>query len=117
MRDDKYFGNMDKKAPEFETHQNLQEKSWYLKSIYETGIVPDMATYKDVEVVFGPLRIYAMYGNRTDRFDYKFISPKIFKVWINDHDTVKCRIKKFTDNKLIFYADYNDGHFIVEMER
>ncbi len=117
MRDDKFFEDQNRKEKVFDTHRKLMEKSWKLKSIYETGIVPDMARYENVEVVFGPLRIYAMYGNRTDRFDYKFISPKIFKVWINDHDTIKCRIKKLTDHQLEFYADYNDGHFIVEMER
>ena len=117
MRDDKFLKNIDKETTDFPTKEKLMARSWKLKSIYETGLVPDMATYKNVEIVFGPLRIYAMYGNRTDRFDYKFISPRIFKVRITDTDTVTCRITKLTDNHLEFNADYNDAHFIVEMER
>jgi len=117
MRDDKFLMNeLQTKPKTFDTQEKIMAHPWKLKSIYETGLVPDMAQYKDVEIVFGPLRIYAIYGNRAERFDYRFVSPRIFTVKING-DTVKCRISKLTDRQLHFYADYKDGHYLVEMER
>ena len=93
----------------------LQSRSWKLVSIYDTGIVPDFAKYnEDVEIVFGKLNMYAIYGNKSEVFPYRFIGPKIFKVRIADDDAV-CRIHTLTPDKLIFHADYKDSHFIVEL--
>ncbi len=96
-------------------NKRIQKKVWKLVSIYETGLVPDVAKYNDdVEVVFGKLNIYATYGKRSEVFPYQFVSEKIFKVKIGD-DIVLCRIHTLQDNKLIFHADYNDSHFILEL--
>ncbi len=98
--------------------KKLQSHTWKLLSIYETGLVPDMARYNDVdvEIIFGKLNIYAVYGNKSEVFPYKFISPKIFKVSIGGNEAI-CRIHKLTDKKLVFHADFQDSHFIVEMEK
>ena len=93
----------------------LQSHSWKLVSIYETGIVPDFAKYNDdVEIVFGKLNMYAIYGNKSEVFPYRFIGPNIFKVRIMDDEAV-CRIQTLTPNKVIFHADYKDSHFIIEL--
>jgi hypothetical protein len=96
----------------------LQSKAWKLVSIYETGLVPDMARYKDgeVEIIFGKLNLYAVYGNKSEVFPYKFIAPDIFKVMINGDEAV-CRIKEITPKKVVFYADLNNSHFILELKR
>jgi len=87
---------------------------WQLKSITETGIVNDEALFKDVEIVFSQYHIYALYGNRVDKFKYKFLSPKTFLVNIENED-VKCRIKELSPSNLIFHVDFRNAHFIVEM--
>jgi len=100
------------------TVKALQSQAWKLVSIYETGLVPDMARYKEneVEIVFGKLNMYAVYGNKSEVFPYKFIAPKIFKVMI-DGDEALCRIHELTSSKLIFNADFRGSHFIIELKR
>ncbi len=88
---------------------------WKLKSITETGIVTDEADFKNVEIVFSQFHIYALYGNRVDKFKYNFLSKNTFTVNIENND-VKCRIKELTDTNLIFHADFRNAHFIVELE-
>jgi len=106
-----------KSDPKKETLELLRSTSWKLVSIYETGIVPDFAKYNDdVEIVFGKLNMYAIYGNKSEVFPYRFIGPNIFKVRIADDDAV-CRIRTLTPEKVIFHADYKDSHFIVELKR
>jgi len=106
-----------------EISQEFQERinqiistKWKLKSIYETGIVSDEAEFKDVDVVFSHYHIYALYGNRVDKFKYKFLSYKTFLVRIEGVD-VKCRIKEFTTNSFVFHVDFRNSHFIVELEK
>jgi hypothetical protein len=101
---------------EFQTKVNeIISTKWKLKSIYETGIVTDEADFKDVDVVFSHYYIYALYGNRIEKFKYNFLSTKTFTVNIEGVD-VKCRIKEFTENTFIFHVDFNNSHFIVELE-
>lgn len=88
---------------------------WKLKSIFETGLVTDEAVFKDVDVVFSHFHIYALYGNRVDKFKYKFLSRKTFSVNI-EGENVKCRIKELNDQKFIFHADFRNSHFILELE-
>ena len=89
---------------------------WKLKSILETGIVTDEANFQDVEVVFSQYHIYALYGNRVDKFKYKFLSPKTFIVNIEGVD-VKSRIKELNSQKFVFHVDFKNSHFIVELEK
>ncbi len=95
--------------------QQIISTKWHLKSILETGIVTDEAAFKDVEIVFSQYHIYALYGNRVDKFKYKFLSPKTFSVNI-EGENVKCRIKELSDQKFIFHADFRNSHFILELE-
>jgi len=88
---------------------------WKLQSITETGIVSDEAAFKDVEIVFSQYHIYALYGNRVDKFKYKFLSKKTFSVKIENED-IKCRIKELNEHNLIFHADFRNSHFILELE-
>ncbi len=88
---------------------------WRLKSIYETGLVTDEAEFKDVDVVFSHYYIYALYGNRVDKFKYKFLSKNTFMVHIEGVD-VKCRIKDFSPQGFVFHVDFKNAHFIVELE-
>ncbi len=88
---------------------------WQLKSILETGIVTDEANFDGVEIVFSQYHIYALYGNRVDKFKYRFLSPRTFSVNIEGEE-VKCRIKELTDMKMIFHADFRQSHFILELE-
>ncbi len=87
---------------------------WKLKSITETGIVSDEANFKDVEIVFSHYHIYALYGNRVDKFKYRFLSAKTFEVMI-ENQPVKCRIKTLTKDEMIFHADFKNAHFILEL--
>jgi len=89
---------------------------WKLKSILETGVVTDEADFQDVEVVFSQYHIYALYGNRVDKFKYKFLSPKTFIINIEGED-VKCRIKELNADTFIFHVDFKNSHFIVELEK
>ena len=116
MRDDHVFASGMKKEADFETKQKLMHHSWRLQSIYEAGLVPDVARYRDVEVVFGPMHIYALYGTRAERFSYRFLSPRVFEVNINNIP-FRCRISRLTDTELRFHADAPEHHFIVEMRR
>jgi len=88
---------------------------WKLKTIYETGLITDEAVFKDVDVVFSHYNIYALYGNRVDKYKYKFLTKNTFLVNIEGVD-VKCRIKTFTKNKFQFHVDFKNSHFIVELE-
>jgi len=120
----KMTGNISSKPNYPEKNTNgFQEKiaqiisnKWKLKSILETGIVTDEADFQDVEVVFSEYHIYALYGNRVDKFKYKFLSAKTFVVNIENVD-VKCRIKEISDEKFIFHVDFKNSHFIVELEK
>ena len=89
---------------------------WKLKSILETGVATDEADFQDVEVVFSQYHIYALYGNRVDKYRYKFLSPKTFIINIEGID-VKCRIKEFNTETFIFHVDFKNSHFIVELEK
>jgi len=111
-----------KKNP-LEIHPIFQERiseiistKWKLKSILETGIVTDEAEFQDVEVVFSQYHIYALYGNRVDKFKYKFLSHNTFIVNIENND-VKCRIKEFSSDTFIFHVDFKNSHFIVELNK
>jgi len=95
--------------------ERLVSKKWKLKSIFEAGIVSDEATFSDVELVFGPNNIYALYGNRVDRYRYKLLSDYTFIAQIEGVD-VKCRITENNVQELIFHADFKDAHFIVSLE-
>ncbi len=95
--------------------QKIISTKWLLKSITETGIVTDEADFEGVEIVFSQCHIYALYGNRVDKFKYKFLSSRTFSVNIEGED-VKCRIKELTDKKMIFHADFRQSHFILELE-
>ncbi len=95
--------------------QQIISTKWHLKSILETGIVTDEANFEDVEIVFSEYHIYALYGNRVDKFKYKFLSPKTFSVTI-EGENVKCRIKELTSEKMVFHADFRQSHFILELE-
>jgi len=95
--------------------QKIISTKWHLKSILETGIVTDEAAFNDVEIVFSQYHIYALYGNRVDKFKYKFLSPKTFLVVI-EGENVKCRIKELNDDRFIFHADFRNSHFILELE-
>ena len=88
---------------------------WKLKSIFETGLVTDEAVFKDVDVVFSHFHIYALYGNRVDKFKYHFLTSKTFIVEIEGIE-VKCRINEFNEDGFIFHVDFNNSHFIVELE-
>ena len=88
---------------------------WKLKSIFETGIVTDEAIFENVDIVFSHYHIYALYDNRVDKFKYKFLSTNTFIVEIEGVD-VKCRIKDFTEKYFVFHVDFNNSHFIVELE-
>ncbi len=100
----------------YRTRKLIRSTKWKLNHIYETGLVPDMAKYKDVEIVFGPIHIYALYKNRLDKFPYRFISPRIFEVMVENHP-VRCRIATLNENKMVFHADLNQSHFIIEMDK
>ena len=100
----------------YKTQKLIRSTKWKLNQIYETGIVPDVAHYKDVEIVFGPMHIYAMFKNRLDKFPYRFISPNMFEVEVDNH-RVKCRIDTVQKDALIFHADLDQSHFIIEMEK
>ena len=104
-----------KKVSFEEQLQQIISTKWQLKSILETGIVTDEAIFEDVEIVFSEYHIYALYGNRVDKFKYKFLSPKTFSVIIEGVN-VKCRIKELTSEKMIFHADFRQSHFILELE-
>ncbi len=110
--------NLQKEIPnEFQERINqIISTKWKLKSIYETGIVSDEAEFKDVDVVFSHYHIYALYGNRVDKFKYKFLSYKTFLVRIEGND-VKCRITEFNPESFIFHVDFRNSHFIVELEK
>ena len=88
---------------------------WKLKSILETGIITDEAKFNDVDIVFSHYYIYAMYGNRVDKFKYKFISPKFFTVDI-EGVSAKCRVTDSSHDSFIFHVDFNNSNFIVELE-
>ncbi len=105
----------DKRNSFQEQIQKIVSTKWLLKSIMETGIVTDEANFEGVEIVFSQCHIYALYGNRVDKFKYKFLSPRTFSVNI-EGDNVKCRIKELTDKKMIFHADFRQSHFILELE-
>jgi hypothetical protein len=87
---------------------------WQLTSIYETGLITDEAKFTNVDVVFSQFYIYALFGNRVDKYKYKFISNSLFTVNIEGVD-VKCRIKEFSDNVFVFHADFNNSYFIIEL--
>ncbi len=87
---------------------------WRLKSIYETGINTDEANFKDVDVVFSQFYIYALFGNRVDKYKYRFLSHSLFSVNIEGED-VKCRIKEFSNDGFIFHVDFKNSYFIVEL--
>jgi hypothetical protein len=89
---------------------------WQLTSIYETGVSTDEAKFTDVDIVFSQFYIYALFGNRVDKFKYKFISNKLFIVNIEGVD-VKCRIKEFADDVFVFHADFNNSYFIIELAK
>jgi len=95
--------------------EGIISTKWKLQTITETGIVSDEAAFTDVEIVFSQYHIYALYGNRVDKFKYKFLSKKTFSVKIENED-VKCRIKELNDHSLIFHADFRNSHFILELE-
>ena len=95
--------------------QKIISTKWHLKSILETGIVTDEAAFNDVEIVFSQYHIYALYGNRVDKFKYKFLSLKTFLVVI-EGENVKCRIKELNDDRFVFHADFRNSHFILELE-
>ena len=100
---------------EFQARVNeIVSTKWKLKSIYETGIVTDEADFKDVDVVFSHYFIYALYGNRVEKYKYNFLSTKTFTINIEGID-VKCRIKEFTKDTFIFHVDFKNSHFIVEL--
>ena len=98
-----------------EVIERIISTKWKLKSITETGIVTDEAAFKDVEIVFSQYHIYALYGNRVDKFKYKFLSKRTFSVNI-ENENVKCRIKDVNEHSLIFHADFSNSHFILELE-
>ncbi len=98
-----------------ESIERIVSKKWKLKSIFETGIVSDEANFSDVEVVFAPNNIYALYGNRVDKFKYNFLSNLAFIVQI-EGIAVKCRFTENTDHSLVFHADFKDAHFIISLE-
>jgi len=116
MRDDQVFASEKNKEASNETKQKLMLRSWKLQSIYETGLVPDIAQYRDVEVVFGPMHIYALHGSRAERFPYRFLSSRVFEVNINNIP-FRCRISKLTNTELTFHADAPEHHFIVQLSR
>ncbi len=87
---------------------------WRLNSIYETGLITDEANFDNVDVVFSQFYIYALFGNRVDKFRYKFVSQNLFTVNIEGVD-VKCRIKEFSDDAFIFHVDFKNSYFIVEL--
>ena len=113
--------SIERYSPEIQSefHERISEiisTKWKLKSILETGIVTDEAEFQDVEVVFSQYHIYALYGNRVDKFRYKFLSHNTFVVNIENVD-VKCRIKEFSGNIFIFHVDFKNSHFIVELRK
>jgi len=87
---------------------------WQLASIYETGITTDEAKFNNVDIVFSQFYIYALFGNRIDKYKFKFISSNLFVVKIEGID-VKCRIKEFKDDVFIFHADFKSSYFIIEL--
>jgi len=95
--------------------QKILNTKWRLKSIFESGINSDEAQFKDVDLVFSPFHIYAIYGNRIDQFKYKFINEKSFIVEI-EGQKVKCIIKELDDQHFVFHADFNNHYFILELE-
>jgi hypothetical protein len=95
--------------------QKILNTKWRLKSIFESGIISDEAKFKNVDIVFSPFHIYAIYGNRIDQFKYKFITEKSFIVEI-EGQTVKCIIKELDNNNFVFHADFNNHYFILELE-
>ena len=103
------------KASFQEKLQQIISTKWQLKSILETGIVTDEAAFDNVEIVFSLHHIYALYGNRVDKFKYRFLSPKTFLVTIEGEE-VKCRIKELNTQRFIFHADFRNAHFILELE-
>ena len=96
--------------------EKLLTSKWKLKSIYETGLISDEAKYQNVDMVFSALHIYVMYGNRVEKYRYKFISSKSFIVPIEGVD-VKCIIKELNDDRFVFHADFKGHYFILELEK
>ncbi len=95
--------------------RQILNTKWRLKSIFESGITSDEAKFKNVDLVFSPFHIYAIYGNRIDQFKYKFITDKSFIVKI-EGQKVKCIIKELDDKHFVFHADFNNHYFILELE-
>ncbi len=95
--------------------QQILNTKWRLKSIYESGIISDEAKFQNVDLVFSPFHIYAIYGNRVDQFRYKFITNKSFIVKVEGQN-VKCIIKELDEKNFIFHADFNNHYFILELE-
>ncbi len=95
--------------------QQILNTKWRLKSIFESGIISDEAKFKDVDLVFSPFHIYAIYGNRIDQFRYKFITDKTFIVEV-EGQKVKCLIKDLDKKNFVFHADFNNHYFILELE-
>ncbi len=89
---------------------------WKLSSIYESDLAAEKTVFNDIQVVFGPMHIYAMFGNKTEKFPYEFLSEKVFKIEIDNHKAL-CRIEKATDTQVIVHADYRDAHFIIELNK
>ena len=103
-------------SDDFEERINLIiSTKWKLNSITETGIVSDEAVFENVEIVFSQYHIYALYGNRVDKFKYRFISNKTFTVNI-ENENVKCRIKELNQDEMVFHADFRNAHFILELK-
>ncbi len=95
--------------------RQIVSTKWKLKSIFETGLVTDEAKFKDVDVIFSRYHIYAVYGNRVDKFKMNFVTHNTFRVNIEGVD-VKCRIKELDDQKFVFHVDFSNSYFIVELE-
>ncbi len=99
-----------------ETLAKILNVQWTLKSIYETGLTSDEARYQAVDLVFSPFNIYALYGNRIEKYRYKFLSPRTFTIEVEGMQ-VKCLIKELTEHKFIFHADFKGHFFIIELEK
>ncbi|HFX17910.1 MAG TPA: hypothetical protein ENK64_02055 [Flavobacteriales bacterium] len=117
---------MTAKIPTISNRKNISEEfqkridhiittKWQLNNITETGIITDEANFDNVEIVFSQYHIYALYGNRVDKFKYRFLTKNTFSVNIENVD-VKCRIKELSNKQLIFHADFRNAHFILELE-
>jgi len=89
---------------------------WKLASIYEAGLAGEKTIFNDIQIVFGPMYIYAMFDNKTEKFDYTFLSEKLLKIRIENQNAL-CRIESANDSQIIIHADYRDAHFIVELKK